>query len=253
MKVLTSDAIQDPTRVEARVRREVALRRHTHEKMNAERKLTDDQRRDKKEIKKLEEEKKGIFGAVFKLVFNLLLSSDLLNPSTRVLTLSDPSHQFKVRKNAEQFNLTGVCIFNPTFNIVYVEGAGKHTRNFKRLMLHRIAWTEQARSRGGGDDVELENPDSDMEGEQGGATVAGSGGPAGKGKARATDTDGVEKSLEDNKCYLIWEGALRDREYNSFRAKSCPTDRDAKEFLGEKLKGYWDVAKNWKPEEEELY
>jgi U4/U6 small nuclear ribonucleoprotein PRP3 len=66
MKVLTSDAIQDPTRVEARVRRDVAIRRHTHEKMNLERKLTDEQRREKKENKKLEEEKRGIFGAVYK-------------------------------------------------------------------------------------------------------------------------------------------------------------------------------------------
>lgn len=153
-----------------------------------------------------------------------------------------------MRKNAEQLNLTGVCIFNPTFNLVYVEGAGKYTKNFKRLMLHRIAWTEAARSRGGVDDVELENPESDVEGDQSGVVS----GP-GKGKARASDIDGEEKSLENNRCYLIWEGALRDRDFNSFRAKSCPTDRDAKEFLGEKLKGYWDVAKNWKPEEEELY
>lgn len=73
MKVLTSDAVQDPTRVEARVRREVAMRKHTHEKMNVERKLTDDQRREKVENKKVEEEKKGISGAVFKYVY--LLSS----------------------------------------------------------------------------------------------------------------------------------------------------------------------------------
>lgn len=72
MKVLTSDAIQDPTRVEARVRREVALRRHTHEKMNAERKLTDEQRREKKDNKKMEEEKKGIYGTVYKLVSDFL-------------------------------------------------------------------------------------------------------------------------------------------------------------------------------------
>lgn len=71
MKVLTSDAVQDPTRVEARVRREVAMRKHTHEKMNAERKLTDEQRREKIETKKGEEEKKGIYGAVFKFVFFL--------------------------------------------------------------------------------------------------------------------------------------------------------------------------------------
>ncbi|KAJ3514705.1 hypothetical protein NLJ89_g2227 [Agrocybe chaxingu] len=227
MKVLTSDAIQDPTRVEARVRREVAMRKHTHEKMNAERKLTDEQRREKLENKKADEEKKGIFGAVFK-----------------VLTLSDPAHQFKVRKNADQLSLTGVCIFNPAFNLVYVEGAAKYMKSYKRLMMHRIAWTEAARPRGG-EDVELENPDSDVEGDSTNATSA-----IAKGKGK----EGEEtKSLEDNRCFLIWEGNLRDREYNNFRAKSCPTDREAKEFLGEKLKGYWDVAKNWKPEEEELY
>jgi pre-mRNA processing factor 3 (PRP3) len=72
MKVLTSDAVQDPTRVEARVRREVAIRKHQHEKMNAERKLTDEQRREKVESKKLEEEKRGIWGAVFKYVNTLV-------------------------------------------------------------------------------------------------------------------------------------------------------------------------------------
>ena len=118
-------------------------------------------------------------------------------------------------------------------------------KNYKRLMLHRVAWTEAARSRGG--EVELENPDSDVEG---GDEEARRPAMAAKGKK---ETEGEEKSLEDNKCFLIWEGALRDREFNGFRAKSCPTDRDAKEFLGEKLKGYWDVAKNWKPEDEELY
>ncbi|KAI6008436.1 pre-mRNA processing factor 3-domain-containing protein [Pisolithus marmoratus] len=227
MKVLTSDAVQDPTRVEARVRREVAMRKHQHEKMNVERKLTDDQRREKVEIKKAEEEKKGIYGAVFK-----------------VKTLSDPAHRFKVRKNAEQMNLTGLCIFNPTFSMVYVEGASKFIRTYKRLMLHRIAWTEPARPRGG-EDVEI---DAGEEGEEANEE-------SGKGKARA-DSQGVEGdsevSLENNACYMIWEGQLRDRAFNSFKPRSCPTDGAAKEALGQKLAGYWDVAKNWKAEEEDL-
>jgi U4/U6 small nuclear ribonucleoprotein PRP3 len=121
-------------------------------------------------------------------------------------------------------------------------------KNYKRLMMHRIAWTEAARPRGG-EDVELENPDSDVEG---GVVGTGSAAAAGNGKA---DGEGnlATASLDDNKCYLVWEGTLRDREYRGFKAKSCPTDRDAKEFLGERLKGYWDIAKNWKPEEEEFY
>ncbi|KZW02729.1 PRP3-domain-containing protein, partial [Exidia glandulosa HHB12029] len=101
MKVLASDAVADPTKVEARVRREVALRRHTHDKMNAERKLTDEQRREKIDGKKVEEERKGLDACLF-----------------RVRTLSDPSHRFKVRKNAEQMGLTGVCIYHPGFSVV---------------------------------------------------------------------------------------------------------------------------------------
>jgi len=253
MKVLTSDAIQDPTRVEARVRREVAMRKHTHEKMNSERKLTDEQRREKKENKKVDEEKKGIFGAVYKYVhpypgFLFRLDPDFAIAFFRVMILSDPSHQFKVRKNAEQNNLTGVCIFNPSFNLVYVEGAAKFMKSYKKLMTRRIVWTEAARSRGGADDIEIDGPDSDVEGEQGGSNTAKD-----KGKAKAEGEEETAKSLEDNKCILVWEGTLRDREYSSFRAKSCPTDREAKEFLGENLKGYWDVAKNWKPEDEDLY
>ncbi|GLB39198.1 putative PRP3-domain-containing protein [Lyophyllum shimeji] len=225
MKVLTSDAIQDPTRVEARVRREVAQRKHTHEKMNAERKLTDEQRREKKEMKKAEQEKKGIYGACFKIKI-----------------LSDPAHQFKVRKNAEQLGLTGVTIFNPQFSMVYVEGSNKGIKHYKRLMLHRIAWTEAARPRGA-EDVELEEPEEETD-----AVAAPVPAPA-----LAPEDAEVRPSLEDNRCYLIWEGQLRDRAFSAFKGKSAPTDRDAKEVLGEKLKGYWDQAKNWRPEEEELF
>lgn len=246
MKVLTSDAIQDPTRVEARVRREVAMRKHTHEKMNAERKLTDEQRREKLENKKMEEEKKGLVGAVFK-----------------VKILSDPAHQFKVRKNAEQLNLSGVCIFHPGFNVIYVEGAPKFIKNYKRLMLHRIAWTEAARPRSN-EDVELAGADEDDNNGNGneasadGAIADAVGEDAGgKGKVKVKQMNGGEddengESLEDNKCWLIWEGTLRDRAFTGFKARSAPTEREAKEMLGD-MKGYWDMAKNWKGEEEELF
>ncbi|KAF8621787.1 hypothetical protein AX15_007522 [Amanita polypyramis BW_CC] len=233
MKVLTSDAVQDPTRVEARVRREVAMRKHQHEKMNAERKLTDEQRREKIETKKAEEDKKGVYGAIYK-----------------IKKLNDPAHQFKVRRNAEQMNLTGVCIFNPQFNLVYVEGGAKFIRQYKRLMLHRVAWTESARPRGG-EEAELEEAE-DVE--EAAPSVNGVVAPVVSingvnGSEEGEDTT----SLQDNKCWLVWDGSLRERVFNSFKAKSCPTDRDAKEFLGDKMRGYWDQAKNWKPEEEELF
>lgn len=68
MKVLTSDAVQDPTKVERRVRNEVAQRQRVHDTSNANNKLKPDQRREKIENKKIEAEKKGLFGAVYKCV-----------------------------------------------------------------------------------------------------------------------------------------------------------------------------------------
>ena len=129
--------------------------------------------------------------------------------------------------------------------MVYVEGAHKFIRQYKRLMLVRIAWTEAARERG----VEAVEIDEGEEGEGANETAD----DKGKSKAVVEDEDSEAVSLEDNKCWLIWEGQLRDRAFNNFKPKSCPTDSAAKEVLGEKLAGYWDQAKNWKPEEEELF
>nr|GAT54783.1 u4 u6 small nuclear ribonucleoprotein [Mycena chlorophos] len=228
MKVLTSDAVQDPTKVEARIRREVAMRKHAHDKMNQERKLTDEQRREKVETKKAEEDKRGIYGAVFK-----------------VKILSDPAHQFKVRKNADQLNLSGLCILHRSFSMVYVEGPLKFLKRYKKLMLNRIAWTEAARPRGG-EDVVLQDEEEGAE---------GAGGSSSKGKERATETEVEQQqpvSLEDNKCWMIWEGMLRERAFREFRVRHCPTDSAAKELLGEKLKGYWDQAKNWREDDDFL-
>ena len=66
MKVLTSDAVQDPTKVEAKVRKEVAHRAQQHEDDNQSRKLTPAERKEKKYQQMLAKERRGIFGAVYK-------------------------------------------------------------------------------------------------------------------------------------------------------------------------------------------
>lgn len=235
MKVLTSDAVQDPTRVEARVRREVAVRRHNHEKANAERRLTDEQRRAKTETKKAEEERKGLLGAAF-----------------RVQNLSDPSHRFKVSRNASQLALTGVALLHGGSSLVYVEGAAKFIRRYKRLMLERIRWTEPARARGE-EEIELaEDNDGEANGDANVSTVVND------DEANAVAaTNGLAEGegvgdLADNRCDLIWEGALRERAFPSFKQRPAATDAMAKEVLGTKLAGVWDQCKNWKPEETEF-
>ena len=68
MRVLTSDAVADPTKVEARVRRDAQLRKNAHIKMNEERKLTDTQRLQKVEEKRAMDEKKGLTGGLWRCV-----------------------------------------------------------------------------------------------------------------------------------------------------------------------------------------
>lgn len=148
MRVLSSEAVADPTKVEARVRREVAARRETHERTNAERMLSDDERRQRREYKTSVEEDKGIWCQVY-----------------RIRHLVSPSHRFKVRKNAQQHHLGGVVVVHPDFSLVLVEGSAKALKAYKRLMLVRIDWTDPGRQRVEYDDpttITVEQPEMDL-------------------------------------------------------------------------------------------
>lgn len=213
MRVLTQDAIADPTKVEAQVRREMVAREKGHIKANEARRLTDEQRREKREGKKLGDEARGIHAVGFKVRF-----------------LANPSHKFKVKKNAQDYGLTGVTVHNPKFCLVVVEGGPKAIKKYKQLMLHRIDWTEEARARVGED------------------VRAGSSGPAGGAE---NEGDGDEpQSLADNTCELVWEGEHKERLFGDFRNANCPSEASVRETLGEKLEGLWDVAKREVKEED---
>lgn len=143
----------------------------------------------------------------------------------RIRYFSNPQHRFKVRKNAEQHGLTGVTIFNPKFALVVVEGGAKGIKAYKHLMLNRIDWTEEPRTR-------VEGTPGIPAGDEGGAGAS-------------TEAEGEPQSLADNTCEMIWEGEARDRAFKTFRPKNCPTDAIARDFLGTRMEGFWDVAKKW--------
>ncbi|ORY23431.1 pre-mRNA processing factor 3-domain-containing protein [Naematelia encephala] len=221
MKVLTSDAVQDPTKVEAKVRKEVAMRAYKHEKDNTDRKLTVEERKEKEYQQMLARERKGVYGAVFKIKY-----------------LTDGRHKFKVRETANKDHLSGLCIFSPNFALVFVEGADKGIKHYTNLMLRRIDWTEESRplgEEGSGDDEE--------DGDAGGGG-GGGGGEEGGVKDKDKTKDGPE-SLVDNKCEVIWEGEVPERTFKQFRARHAETDTRAKEWLTPKWEAMWDVAKRW--------
>ncbi|XP_035285456.1 U4/U6 small nuclear ribonucleoprotein Prp3-like isoform X2 [Anguilla anguilla] len=130
MRVLGTEAVQDPTKVEAHVRAQMAKRQKAHEEANAARKLTAEQRKEKK-VKKLKEDlSHGVHIAVY-----------------RIRNLTNPAKKFKVEANANQLYLTGTVVLHRDVNIVVVEGGPKAQKKFKKLMLSRIKWEEQTNSK----------------------------------------------------------------------------------------------------------
>ncbi|XP_077320349.1 U4/U6 small nuclear ribonucleoprotein Prp3 [Lithobates pipiens] len=192
MRVLGTEAVQDPTKIEAHVRAQMAKRQKAHEEANAARKLTAAQRKEKK-VKKLKEDiSQGVHVSVY-----------------RIRNLSNLSKKFKIEANANQLYLTGVVVLHKDVNVVVVEGGPKSQKKFKRLMLARIKWDEQATNTKADD-----NDDSDEE--------------------------TVKKS---NKCSLVWEGTAKDRSFGDIKFKQCPTENMAREhFKKHGAEQYWDLA-----------
>jgi U4/U6 small nuclear ribonucleoprotein PRP3 len=96
-----------------------------HEEANAARKLTPEQRAEKKKRKMLENTSYGVSVSVY-----------------RVREVNDPSVKFKIEANANQLHMTGVVVLCKYLNVIVVEGGPKQQRKFKRLMINRIKWSE---------------------------------------------------------------------------------------------------------------
>ncbi|KAK0090813.1 hypothetical protein PV325_003833 [Microctonus aethiopoides] len=137
MRVLGTEAVQDPTKIEAHVRQQMAKRLKAHEDANAARRLTADQRREKKAQKLKEDTSLGVHVAVYRI-------RDLFN---------NASKKFKVEANAKQYNLTGCVMLFRDCNVVVVEGGAKQLRHYHRLMMNRIKWEEDIVKDNDGNDV----------------------------------------------------------------------------------------------------
>jgi len=141
MKALLNEAVQDPSKIEQQVREEMAQRQRNHDLRNAERKLTPEERRQKK-LKKYADE------------INVETQVALF----RVEDFSNPQHRYKVDINASQLHLTGaVVICDETgCNAVVAEGGSRSIKKFTKLLMTRIKW-------GGQEGVVEENEDDEQE------------------------------------------------------------------------------------------
>ncbi|KAJ3023394.1 UNVERIFIED_CONTAM: hypothetical protein HDU68_008629 [Siphonaria sp. JEL0065] len=136
MRVLGTEAVQDPTKIEAAVRQQMRARQLKHDKYIAEHKLTKEQRQERNRLKLIENTHVIVEACVFKV--NELKGKN----------------KFKVNVNASQLFLSGAILLHPGSNLVIVEGGNRGIKQYKKLMLRRIDWID-----GAGED-----PDEDEEG-----------------------------------------------------------------------------------------
>ncbi|KAJ0643063.1 putative U4/U6 small nuclear ribonucleoprotein Prp3 [Helianthus annuus] len=124
MRVLGSEAVQDPTRLEIEIRSAAAEREQAHVDRNIARKLTPAERREKKERKLFDDNN------TLETIVSVYKINDLFHPQTR----------FKVDVNAQENRLSGCAVISEGICVVVVEGGGKSIKRYQKLMLKRINW-----------------------------------------------------------------------------------------------------------------
>ncbi|CAI9280459.1 unnamed protein product [Lactuca saligna] len=146
MKVLGSEATQDPTRLEMEIRSAAAEREQAHVDRNIARKLTPAERREKKERKLFDDNN------TLETIVSVYKINDLSHPKTR----------FKVDVNAQENRLSGCAVISEGICVVVVEGGVKSVKRYQKLMLKRIDWSaavedENMEEDGDDGDVKVKN------------------------------------------------------------------------------------------------
>ena len=229
MRVLGDQAVLDPSEMERRVTEQIKSRKLKHERTNAERKLTKEQRSAKRTRKLHEDTSESVSVALF-LVRNM----------------GHRYHRTKVDLNAQQNGITGGVLecSEPQLALVVAEGGPKAVKRYMRLMTVRMNWTGE----NFGDDDDWLSDDEEM------GEGVGRDGTAAMGSSGATNSEGgddVDKTKPHrpqrfdsaNHCELVWTGMAPRRSFQSFafqRAESAPDARKVLEARG--AAHFWDRA-----------
>ena len=142
MKVLGSEATQDPTKLEKEIRSAAAEREQAHIDRNTARKLTPAERREKKERK-------------------LFDDPNTVETIVSVYKINDLSHlqtRFKVDIFARQNRLTGCVVIADGITVVVVEGGIKSIKRYGKLMLRRINWANAVKEEEENEDEHDDKP-----------------------------------------------------------------------------------------------
>eukprot|EP00557_Chaetoceros_sp_GSL56_P011178 CAMPEP_0176486608 /NCGR_PEP_ID=MMETSP0200_2-20121128/5660_1 /TAXON_ID=947934 /ORGANISM="Chaetoceros sp., Strain GSL56" /LENGTH=698 /DNA_ID=CAMNT_0017883323 /DNA_START=95 /DNA_END=2191 /DNA_ORIENTATION=+ len=211
MKVLGDQAVMDPSKMEAKVMEQIQARKLKHEKMNAERKLTKEQRAEKRDKKLSEDTSHAVSVALF-----------------LVKDMSHRYHRTKVDLNAQQNKITGGVVECqcPSLSLVICEGGPKAIKRFTRLMTVRMNWTgEGILNPDDGDDDDVMVTSATME----------------DNDVKTGDASTSQKFNPENSCELVWTGMAPKRMFRTFVFQTCESSDDARRILEAKgVAHFWD-------------
>ena len=128
----------------------------------------------------------------------------------KIKDLSNKKHLWKIDINANQFQLTGVCVLCPGIgNLLVVEGGARAIKRYKKLLLRRMKWTETA-----GNEEDHDNGDM---------------------------VDGHDI------CVLMWEGSQQFRKFKTFKAHTTRSEAEARRILSEKAcEHFWTMLATYR-------
>lgn len=201
IQVLGDQAYLDPSQIERKVQEQIEARQRAHNERNEAKKLTKEQRSQKRAWKLHEDTSSGVSVAVF-----------------YVKDLSHPYHRAKVDLNAQQNNISGGVLESevPKMACVICEGGPKAIKRYTRLMLVRMKWTGPD-----DDDEEEEEVDDEVDGDD---------------KLLKS-----HKFNPDNECSLVWQGMATKPAFKGFFFQGCETSSQARKVLKTKgVEHYWD-------------
>jgi len=215
MRVLGDQAVMDPSKMELKVTEQIQARKLKHEKMNLDRKLTKEQRSEKRERKLNEDTSEAVSVALF-----------------LVKDMSHRYHRTKVDLNAQQNKITGGVLEceNPKMCLVISEGGPKAIKRYTRLMTCRMKWKGEGM-------LDIAESDDDSDGDH---NVNGNDGIHNGGDDQEEKLQ-PQKFNPDNSCELVWTGMAPKRMFRTFVFQACETSDDARRVLEAKgVAHFWD-------------
>eukprot|EP01027_Heterolobosea_sp_BB2_P018115 GEZU01025577.1.p1 GENE.GEZU01025577.1~~GEZU01025577.1.p1 ORF type:complete len:540 (-),score=140.42 GEZU01025577.1:60-1631(-) len=217
MRVLGTEASQDPTKVEAIVREQMKGRLQNHQARNEARKLTPEQRREKK-LKKIEQDK----------------ATDTVVALYKVTEIPDGQKKFKVDMNAQQLHLTGCVVLSESITLIVAEGGPKAIRQFTKLLTRRIDWNRTVSGSTTAAEENMEDEDEDKEDNN-------------------NNNDGENAPKGARKCRLVWQGSIQKPSFRGFRFQKFLTEAMARKYLKDHgCEHFWDMCKDFDLDKEDV-